>query len=84
VASFAWNRALQETSAAAVAGMIFIQPLFGLVLGHPVGERVGAAALVGAGIIVSGVLIAALRGERTAASCFARLDARVRRSRRSP
>lgn len=60
---YAWNRALQRISASTMAAFIFVQPLVGLAAGALLGETLGAFALAGAGLIVAGVWIAALRGE---------------------
>ncbi len=63
----AWNRALREVSAGTMALFVFVQPVVGLVVGVvALGERVGGWAILGALLIVLGVAIATLRGERTA------------------
>jgi drug/metabolite transporter (DMT)-like permease len=51
-----------------MAAFIFLQPLVGLLVGTlGLGEPVGWLALLGAGLIVSGVVVAAARGERSPA-----------------
>ena len=62
VASYAWNRALRDVSAGTMAMFIFLQPLWGLLLGRLLGEPVGAVALAGAGLIIAGTTLGALRG----------------------
>jgi drug/metabolite transporter (DMT)-like permease len=65
LATLAWNRALQEVSAATMAIFVFVQPVVGLGLGVLVlGEPVRVWAVAGAALIVIGVAIATLRGER--------------------
>ena len=62
----AWNRALREVSAGTMALFVVVQPVVGLVVGVVVlGERVGWWAILGAVLIVQGVAVATLRGERT-------------------
>ena len=62
----AWNRALREVSATTMALFVFVQPVVGLVVGVVVlGERVGWWAILGAVLIVQGVAVATVRGERT-------------------
>jgi drug/metabolite transporter (DMT)-like permease len=64
VTSYAWNRALQSISAGTMAAFIFVQPVVGLLVGGLfLGEPVPLQALVGAAVIVAGVLVAATRGE---------------------
>jgi drug/metabolite transporter (DMT)-like permease len=64
VTTYAWNRALEFVSAGTMAAFIFVQPVVGLAVGALfLGEPVTAYALLGATIIVGGVLIAATRGE---------------------
>lgn len=64
----AWNRALREVSAGTMAIFVFVQPLVGLVIGaFALGEAVSATSLLGAALIVVGVVLATLRGERVAA-----------------
>ena len=65
VATVAWNRALREVSAATMALFVFVQPVVGLGVGIPLGERAGIGAILGAGAIVLGVAIATLRGARS-------------------
>jgi drug/metabolite transporter (DMT)-like permease len=66
--TLAWNRGLQHVSASTMAAFIFLQPLVGLLVGiFGLGEPVGWLALLGAGLIVSGVVVAAARGERSPA-----------------
>jgi len=62
VTSFAWNRALRDVSAGTMAVFIFLQPLWGLLLGRLLGEPVGVVALVGAALIVAGTTLGTLRG----------------------
>jgi drug/metabolite transporter (DMT)-like permease len=64
VATYAWNRALREVSAGTMAVFIFLQPLWGLLLGRLLGEPVGLLALVGAALIVAGTTVGALRDGR--------------------
>lgn len=64
VATYAWNRALREVSAGTMAVFIFLQPLWGLLLGHLLGEPVGVLALIGAALIVAGTTVGAVRGSR--------------------
>jgi drug/metabolite transporter (DMT)-like permease len=63
MASYAWNRALKEVSAGTMAMFIFLQPLWGLLLGRILGEPVGAVALAGAALIIAGTTLGALRRE---------------------
>jgi drug/metabolite transporter (DMT)-like permease len=62
VGTYAWNRALRDVSAGTMAMFIFLQPLWGLVLGRLLGEPVGAVALAGAVLIVAGTTLGAARG----------------------
>jgi len=64
VATYAWNRALREVSAGTMAVFIFLQPLWGLLLGRLLGEPVGLLALIGAALIVAGTTVGAVRGNR--------------------
>jgi drug/metabolite transporter (DMT)-like permease len=64
VAQFAWNRALRDVQAGTMAVFVFVQPLVGFAIGVlALGERTSASALAGAGLIVGGVALAALRVE---------------------
>jgi drug/metabolite transporter (DMT)-like permease len=66
--TFAWNRGLQHVTAGTMAAFIFLQPLVGLGVGKlGLGEPVGRLALLGTALIITGVVIAATRGEKTAA-----------------
>jgi drug/metabolite transporter (DMT)-like permease len=66
VSMVAWNRALREVSAGTMALFVFMQPVVGLAIGvAALGERVGVWAILGAALIVLGVAVATLRGERT-------------------
>ncbi len=66
VGMVAWNRALREVSAGTMALFVFVQPVVGLAIGVlALGEQVGWWAILGAALIVQGVAIATLRGERT-------------------
>lgn len=66
VGMVAWNRALREVSASTMALFVFVQPVVGLLIGLiALGEGVGWWAILGAALIVLGVAIATLRGERT-------------------
>jgi drug/metabolite transporter (DMT)-like permease len=66
VSMVAWNRALREVSAGTMALFVFVQPVVGLAIGVlALGERVGWWAIIGTTLIVQGVAIATLRGERT-------------------
>jgi len=66
VGMIAWNRALREVSAGTMALFVFVQPVVGLAIGvFGLGEQVGWWAILGAALIVQGVAIATLRGERT-------------------
>ena len=61
--SWSWNWALGRMSAGTMAAFIFVQPVVGLAAGHlALGEPVGALALVGAAVILSGVTLEAVRG----------------------
>jgi drug/metabolite transporter (DMT)-like permease len=62
VGTYAWNRALHEVSAGTMAVFIFLQPLWGLVLGRLLGEPVGRVALIGAVLIVAGTTLGARGG----------------------
>jgi len=62
VTSYAWNRALREVSAGTMAMFIFLQPLWGLLLGRLLGEPVGIVALSGAALILAGTTLGTLRG----------------------
>jgi len=63
--TLAWNRGLVHVSAATMASFVFLQPLVGLAIGKfGLGEPVGGLALLGTALIVAGVVIAALRGEK--------------------
>jgi drug/metabolite transporter (DMT)-like permease len=65
VASLAWNRALREASAGTVAIFVFVQPAVGLAVGALVlGEPASTWSVLGAVLIVLGVVVATLRGER--------------------
>jgi drug/metabolite transporter (DMT)-like permease len=59
VGTYAWNRALRDVSAGTMAMFIFLQPLWGLLLGRLLGEPVGAVALTGAVLIVAGTTLGA-------------------------
>jgi drug/metabolite transporter (DMT)-like permease len=66
LAMLAWNRALQEVTAATMAIFVFVQPLVGLAAGVLLlGEPVKAAAVLGGCLIALGVALPTLRGERT-------------------
>ncbi len=63
IGSWAWNWALHRMSAGTMAAFIFVQPVVGLAAGHlALDEPVGALALAGAGVILAGVLLEAVRG----------------------
>jgi len=63
----AWNRALRELRVATMAAFVFVQPLVGLAVGVlALGEPAGASAILGAALIVLGVLAATWAGERAA------------------
>jgi len=62
VGTWAWNRALRDVSAGTMAMFIFLQPLWGLLLGRLLGEPVGVVALTGAALIVVGTTLGALGG----------------------
>jgi len=64
VGTYSWNRALRDVSAGTMAMFIFLQPLWGLLLGRLLGEPVGAVALIGAVLIVSGTTMGAASGPR--------------------
>jgi drug/metabolite transporter (DMT)-like permease len=65
--TLSWNRALREVSAGTMALFVFVQPVVGLAIGVlALGERAGVWAILGAGLIVAGVVVATLRGERAA------------------
>jgi drug/metabolite transporter (DMT)-like permease len=50
-------------SSGTMAAFIFVQPVVGLAAGYfALGEPVGALALVGAAVILSGVMLEAARG----------------------
>ncbi len=60
---WAWNWALGRMSAGTMAALIFVQPVVGLAAGRlALGEPVGTLALVGAAVILVGVMLEALRG----------------------
>lgn len=60
---WAWNWALGRMSAGTMAALIFVQPVVGLAAGRlALGEPVGSLALAGAGVILVGVMLEALRG----------------------
>ena len=60
--TLSWNRALREVSAGTMAVFVFVQPLVGLAIGVlALGERAGAAALLGALLVALGVAVVALR-----------------------
>jgi len=60
---WAWNWALGRMSAGTMAALIFVQPVVGLAAGRLVlGEPVGTLALVGATVILVGVMLEAVRG----------------------
>jgi drug/metabolite transporter (DMT)-like permease len=66
VGMVAWNRALREVSAGTMALFVFVQPVVGLAIGVvALGEQVGWWAILGTTLIVQGVALATLRGERT-------------------
>jgi drug/metabolite transporter (DMT)-like permease len=68
VGTVAWNRALREVSAGTMAIFVFVQPVVGLAVGVlGLGEAVALPSLLGAALIVVGVALATLRGERVAA-----------------
>jgi drug/metabolite transporter (DMT)-like permease len=54
---FLWNYALRYVPASAAALYINLVPVVGLVSALLVGERVGAAQLVGGALAVAGVLL---------------------------
>ncbi len=59
-----WNWALRRISAGTMAAMIFVQPVVGLAAGRlALGEPVGSLALIGAGVILVGVMLEAVRGD---------------------
>jgi drug/metabolite transporter (DMT)-like permease len=61
--SWSWNWALRRMSSGTMAAFIFVQPVVGLAAGYFVlGEPVGALALVGTAVILSGVMLEAARG----------------------
>jgi drug/metabolite transporter (DMT)-like permease len=61
--SWSWNWALRRMSAGTMAAFIFAQPVVGLAAGRlALGEPVGTLALVGAGVILAGVTLEAVRG----------------------
>lgn len=63
--TFAWNRALRSVETGTIAVFVFVQPLWGLLIGVlALGEPVGGPALAGAALIVCGVTLAVLRGAR--------------------
>jgi drug/metabolite transporter (DMT)-like permease len=67
LATVAWNRALREVSAGTMAIFVFVQPVVGLAVGVlGLGEAVALSSLLGAALIVIGVALATLRGERVA------------------
>ncbi len=62
--SWSWNWALHRMSAGTMAALIFFQPVVGLAAGFfALGEPVGALALAGAGVILIGVTLEAVRGD---------------------
>jgi drug/metabolite transporter (DMT)-like permease len=64
--TLAWNRGLQHVTAGTMAAFVFLQPLVGLAIGRfGLGEHVGLLGLVGAGLIVVGVVVAATLGEKS-------------------
>lgn len=64
VGTVAWNRALREVSAGTMALFVFVQPVVGLAVGVlALGEQPGAGAILGAALIVLGVVLPVLRGE---------------------
>ncbi|MGH9884728.1 MAG: DMT family transporter [bacterium] len=61
--TWSWNWALRRMSAGTMAALIFVQPVVGLLAGRlGLGEPVGALALAGAGVILVGVMLEAVRG----------------------
>ena len=61
--SWSWNWALRRMSSGTMAAFIFVQPVVGLAAGHfALGEAVGALALVGTAVILTGVMLEAARG----------------------
>jgi drug/metabolite transporter (DMT)-like permease len=67
VATLAWNRALREVSAGTMAIFVFVQPAVGLAVGvWALGEPAALWSVLGATMIVVGVALATLRGERVA------------------
>lgn len=69
IGTLAWNRGLQHVSAGTMAAFIFLQPLVGLAIGRfGLDEPVGTLGLVGALLIVVGVVVAATLGERAPAT----------------
>jgi len=68
VGIYAWNRALRDVSAGTMAMFIFLQPLWGLLLGRLLGEPVGTVALVGAALIVAGTTLGAARPRQRASA----------------
>jgi len=60
---WSWNWALRRMSAGTMAALIFVQPVVGLAAGRlALGEPVGTLALVGAAVILVGVMLEAVRG----------------------
>jgi len=65
--TLAWNRGLQHVTAGTMAAFLFLQPLVGLAIGaFGLGEPVGTLAVLGTAMILSGVVLAAARGEQEA------------------
>ncbi|HTO08731.1 MAG TPA: DMT family transporter [Myxococcota bacterium] len=62
IGPLAWNWALRSISAGTMAAFIFVQPLIGLLAARALlSEPVGPLALLGAGLILAGVTLEALR-----------------------
>jgi len=63
----AWIRSLEVLPASTVAGFVFLQPLAGVIAGHLVlGEVLSPSALAGGLIVVAGVFLSSVAGERAA------------------